>query len=170
MNPWLLIGFIVALIGAYFGGDYQGHKNGIAEQKVADQVQFDKLNQGVADQKTKAATLLATMNAENLALMTERETLKTNLETQHAKDAKATDDLRRKYSGYSLRFQPTQVAGCGLGGSSTASTSASAASVDAAPSIELPAAINRRLFDIADDANRLADSYRECYGYAQQVR
>lgn len=170
MNPWLIVGFLVALIVAAAGGFKAGDTYGTDQQKVADQVEFDRINQGIADQKTKAASLLAQKNAENLALMEERDTLKTNLEKEHAQAQAATAAARDHFAGLGLRFKPAEAPGCRLGSGCAGSPATDAAGTHAAPTVELPAAITASLRSIAFDADNLADAYRECYGYAQQVR
>lgn len=170
MNPYLIIGFIVALIVAAAGGFKVGDTYGTDQQKVADQVEFDRINQGIADQKTKAASLLAQKNAENLALMEERDALKINLEKEHAQAQAATAAARDHFAGLGLRFKPAEAAGCRLGSGCAFGAAANTAGVDAAAGVELPGTITASLRQLAYDADTLADAYRECYGYAQQVR
>lgn len=167
MNP---LAALILMIVIAAGGFFAGHHVGENAQKVADQAQFDGINQKLADQKTEAAGILKERNAENLALMAERDQLKTDLEKTREDNRKATDDLRRKYSSVGLRFQPAQAAGAGCGGRGAEGASADPSGVDAPTAVELPAALTASLRQIAYDADTLADEYRECYGYAQAVR
>lgn len=59
MNPWIIVAFILALIGAYFGGERHGRGAGVDAQKVADQSQFDQINRDLEKQKATAASILA---------------------------------------------------------------------------------------------------------------
>jgi hypothetical protein len=170
MNPYLIIGFIVALIFVGAGGFKVGDTYGTNQQKAADQEQFDDINQKLAGQKTEAAGILKTKNAENLALMVERDTLKTNLEKEHAQAQAATAAARDHFAGLGLRFQPAEAAGCRLGSGCAGSPQADPSGAHGAAVVELPAAVTASLRSIAYDADTLADSYRECYGYAQQVK
>lgn len=170
MNPWLIVGFLVALIVAGAGGFKAGDTYGTDRQKVADQVQFDRINKDLADRKAEAAVLLKAENQKTLALMVERDQLKTTLEKEHAKAQAATAAARNHYAGLGLRFQPAQAAGCRLGSGCAGNPAPDATGAYAAAAVELPAAVTASLRSIAYDADTLADAYRECWGYAQQVR
>ena len=167
MNP---LAVLILMIVIAAGGFFAGHHVGENAQKVADQAQFDGINKELSGQKTAAADLLKTKNAENLALMAERDQLKTGLEKTREDNRKATDDLRRKYSSVGLRFQPAQAAGCRLGSGGARNPAPGTAGADATASVELPAAITAGLRQLTFDADTLADEYRKCYGYAQAVR
>lgn len=170
MNPYLILTFVLAVIAAGVGGCTYGHGTGIDEQKAADQVQFDKYNQDIADQKTQANALYRKAQDANLALMTERDQLKTTLEKQHAINKAATAALRDKYFGVGLRFTARQTSGFGSGGGSAQDPGPDSASPGPATLVQLPGEIAANLRRLAFDADQLADEYRKCYGYANQVR
>jgi hypothetical protein len=170
MNPVLILVIGLIWLGSLVGVGKWQHTAGVTAQKVADQVQFDGINKKLADQKTEAAGVLKTANEKNLALMVERDTLKTNLEKEHAQAKAATAAARDHYAGLGLRFQPAQAAGRGCGGGGAQSATADTSGADATAAVELPATLAASLRSIAYDADTLADSYRECWGYAQQVR
>ena len=170
MNPILILVLIIAWLVSLTGVGRWQYTAGQASQKVVDQAQFDGINQQLAEQKAEAAAILKTRNAENLALMVERDHLKTTLEKQHAANQAATDALRARYAGLSLRFQPAQAPGSGPGGGGAQGAGADPARADGAAAVELPAALAASLRQLAYDADTLADAYRECYGYAQAVR
>lgn len=167
MNP---LAVLVLMIVIAAGGFAAGHHVGENDQKVTDQSQYDGINKQLADQKKTATDLLKTRNAENLALMVERDQLKTDLEKTREDNRKTTDDLRRKYAGVGLRFQPVEAAGGGCGGGRAENAGVDPAGADVSTTVELPAALASDLRRLAFDADTLADSYRECWGYAQQVR
>lgn len=169
MNPYFIVGFVLAIIIAGVGGCTYGHGTGVDEQKVADQTQFDKLNQDITDQKTKANALYRKAQDDNLALMTERDQLKTTLEKQHAINQAATAALRDKYFGVGLRFN-AESPRLGNGGGSTQGAGTDPASAEPATLVQLPGEIAADLRRLAFDADQLADDYRKCYGYANQVR
>jgi hypothetical protein len=170
MNPVLIIVLIVAWLASLTGVGRWQYTAGQTSQKVVDQVQFDGINKQLADQKTEASAILKTRNAENLALMVERDHLKTTLEKQHAANQAATDALHARYAGLGLRFQPAQAPGSGPSGGGAQGAGADSAGADGAATVELPAEIAESLRQIAYDADTLADAYRECWGYAQAVR
>ena len=170
MNPYFIIGFVLAIITAGVGGCTYGHGTGVDEQKAADQLQFDKYNQDITDQKTKANALYRKAQDDNLALMTERDQLKTTLEKQHAINQAATAALRDKYFGVGLRFSARQTAGFGSGSGSAQGTGTDSAGAEPAASVQLPGEIAANLRRLAFDADQLADDYRKCYGYAEKVR
>ena len=170
MNPILILVIGVIWLGSLVGVGKWQHTAGVTAQKVADQTLFDKSNQDLADQKTKAASVLATLNAENMALLTERAALKTKLEKEHAQAQAATAAARDHYTGLGLRFQPAEIAGRGCSSGGAASAAPDTARADAPAAVELPAALAASLRRIAFDADTLADEYRKCYGYAQAVK
>lgn len=170
MNPYFSIAIILSLIAAAIGGCSYGTSAGIAEQKALDQVQFDKHNQDIADQKTKANTLYRQAQDNNLALMLERDQLKTTLEKQHAINQAATTALRDKYFGVGLRFTAKQTAGFGSGSSGTQSPGTDPASPETSTLVQLPGEIAANIRRLVFDADQLTDEYRKCYGYANQVR
>ncbi|MDD5247800.1 MAG: hypothetical protein PHY45_02375 [Rhodocyclaceae bacterium] len=169
-NPWIILAVVLALAGCLIGGEMFGHKNGVAEQAVADQAQFDTINRALEKQKVDAAEILAKDNADNLALMAERDQLKTNLEKQREDNRKATDDLRRKYAGVGLRFKPEQSGRSGLGGGCTTGAGTDAAGDGTAATVQLPDALAANLRRLAADCDELNDDYRKAYDYARAVK
>lgn len=170
MNPYIIIAALVALIGTWFGGQATGHRAGVAEQQAADQVRFDKVNQALTDQKTEANAAYRAIQEHNLALVVERDKLKSDLEKEHAKNAAATDAVRRDLAAASLRYaaaEATRPGGCSLGAGSAGS---GATSPDEPAAVELPAPITSDLRQLVFEADQLADAYRECYGYAMRVQ
>lgn len=170
MNPYLILTFVLAVIAAGVGGCTYGHGTGIDEQKAADQVQFDKYNQDIADQKTQANALYRKAQDANLALMTERDQLKTTLEKQHAINKANTAALRDKYFGVGLRFSTRQTPGLGSGGGIAQGPGTDPAIDEPTTLVQLPGEIAADLRRLAFDADQLADDYRKCYGYAEKVK
>lgn len=166
MNPWIILAAVIALAGASLGGYTTGRSAGVNAQKVTDQTRFDEINQALTDQKAEANAAYRSFQEHNLALVVERDRLKTDLEKRHAQDAAATDADRRHYAGLGLRFRPAENAGSGNCGLSTGSAEADASSPDAAAAVELPATITSDLRQLTFESDQLADAYRKCYGYA----
>jgi len=170
MNPYLIIGLIVAWLASLTGVGYWQHGAGEDEQKVADQAQFDGINKKLADQKTEAAAILAKRNAENLTLMAERDAFKNTLEQERIDHAKVTDDLRTKYAGRGLRFKPQQDGRSGGCSGSPQSTTGNAPSNEAASALQLPDSVTANLRRLTFDADDLNDDYRLCYNYTHKVK
>lgn len=170
LNPYIIIGTLIALAAAFFGGDHIGHGRGVNEQKVANQREFDRIEGERTKQKAEANALYRQAQADIIALQTERDKLKTELEKKREIDRKATDDDRAKFSGLGLRFQPAEDAGHRGDGICSKGSGTNAAGPADPATIELPASLTAELRQIAFDADKLADDYRECYGYAQAVK
>lgn len=166
MNPWTICAALVLVIGAALGGYTTGRAAGVNAQKVADQAAFDEIDQKLTAQKAEANAAYRAFQEHNLALVVERDQLKTNLEKRHAQDAAATDADRRRFAGLGLRFAAAENAGCGDRRLGASSAEADAARPDSAAAVELPAAITSDLRQLTFEADQLADAYRKCYGYA----
>lgn len=169
MNPYLILGFVLSLIAAGGTGFASGHHYGVVDQQAVDQVLFDKVNQDIADQKAQANAIYRKRQDDNLALMLERDQLKTRLEKRHATNQANTAALRDKYSGLGLRFT-AEAPRLGNGSRCAPSPGADPASNEPAAIVQLPGEITEGLLQLAFDADSLADDYRKCYGYAEQVR
>lgn len=146
------------------------HSRGVDQQKVADQAQFDKLNASIADQEALANAKYRTQQNANLALATERDALKVTLEKEHETNRIATAALRDRYAAVGLWYTSGQSTESGLGGRRTEGASVDPTSASGVTVVQLPDAITSDLRRLAFDADELADSYRECYGYAKKLR
>lgn len=170
MNPYLIIAAIVLLVGSWVGGNHVGHIGGMNEQKVADQAKFDEINAGITQQKADASEKYRTAQENNLALMTERDQLKTTLGKEHEQNRVNTAALRDKYAGAGLRYTNGTSSGIGAGGISASGPGNNPASASGSAVLQIPDALTANLRQLAFDADTLADSYRECYGYANKVK
>jgi len=170
MNPWIILGAVVALIAAGGAGYTTGSKHGKLEQQATDQAQFDDTNAKLTAQKDEANLAYAKFQENNLKLAVERDELKTKLEADREAARIATDNLARKYSSLSLRYNATKAPGCGIG-SGAAQGAQPDSPIDAGTSeVQLPDEITRGLRQLVKDADDLADDYRKCYAYAKEVR
>jgi hypothetical protein len=169
INPWIILGLVLAL-GAAVGGSYvKGHSDGVDAQTVADQKEFDRINGDLAQQKTDAAAILKKRNADIIAVAVQRDQLKAKLGEQHANDQAATESARRELAGERLRFS-TQNAGCGTGSGGTHAAGSGSTVPPATVIVELPETVARNLRQLAFDADTVRDNYALCYGYATQVK
>lgn len=173
MNPYVIIGALVAALALGGGGYWYGASVGRAKQEVADQAQFDAVNAKLAAQKAEAATQLAAVNARVLATLTERDALKTKLLTEKDTHDQVTAVLRGRYAALRLRVAvpgAAQAGGGGGGGDGAGGAGGDAARSAGAALVQLPDAVAGDLRQLAFDADRLRDDYALCYGYATQVR
>lgn len=170
MNPWAIVGVLLALAAAYLGGDYRGHGRGLNEQKVADQGQFDQVNRERTQQQADAAELLRAAAAGNMLLTEQRDALKTQLGELREKDRVATDTNRQRFAGLGLRFRAPQGDASGQGGAGAPSSPDRPSGPASGPTVELPSSIASDLRQLTFEADTLADAYRECKGYVDLVR
>lgn len=159
-----LVGAVVVL--ALVGGSYRlGSTNGANAQKDTDQVQFDRIERERTQQKDEASRLYQQAMDNILALVKERDTLKTNLEKSYAKNRKETGDLADQLAHERLRFRAEQSPGNRTDGGGSAGPGADAPGAPAAPIVELPEKITGDLRRLARDADELRDAYTACYGW-----
>lgn len=168
MIPYIVV--VCVWLASLFAVGHWQNSAGMNEQKVADQKEFDRINEKTAADKAAADVKYRQAQADQIALLTERDQLKTQLEKEHANNQAATDAVRNRYAGLGLRYKSAKAAGPGGGCASPTGAAPDSASPDGPATFELPAALAGELRQIAYDADTLADSYRECYGYAQRVR
>ena len=170
MNPYVILTALLVWLGSLAGVGWWQHNAGRNAQIAADQLQFDRINAQINEQKTIANNTYRTAQATIIATLAERDKFKTQLEKDHAKNQAATDALRRKYADVGLRFPAAQGSGCGAGSPSPLPAVAGAASIDAAAVCVVSDAVDAALKSIVFDADQLADEYQKCYGYATQVK
>lgn len=170
LNPYFIIGALIAAAALFFGGDHLGHTRGVNEQKVTDQLQFDKINDERTQQKDEANRLYQGAQANIIALIAERDKLNHDLEVKDAEHKQVTAGLAAKYAGLELRFRAAQGAGDRANGAGTNGSGPNAPSADDAPVLQLPDQITRDLRKLTRDADELKDAYSTCYAYANQVK
>lgn len=170
LNPWVILGAVLAAIAVYAAGDYRGHARGVNQQKAEDQIIFDNINAKIARQKAEAAAAYRQAQDDVIALQVERDQLKNDLGKRREDDRKATDATRAKFAGVGLRIPAPKSSGVGADSCGPKAAGGDAAKPDAPATIELPAAVTRDLRQLTLEADTLADEYRKCYGYATQVK
>lgn len=146
------------------------HGAGRDAQARADQVEFDRINSDLAQQKIIAAETYRTAQATLIATLAERDKFKTQLEQDHAKNQADTAALRDKYSGLGLRFPAAESTGCWLGGGGAVPPAADPAGAQPAASVQLSDSAAGALRRLAYDADSLADDYRQCYAWATGIK
>lgn len=170
MNPYIIIGALILAAAALFGAYQKGYSGGIAEQKIADQAQFDKINAALTKQKAEAATIYQDAQADIIALQIQRDAFKIKLERDHANNEIATAALRDKLAGLSLRFSALKATGGGTGGGNATSSGDHPAGTAGTTIIQLPEKIAGDLRRLAYDADELNDDYRLAYDFAHKIK
>ena len=170
LNPWVILALVLAVTAMCVGAGYEGYARGEDAQKVTDQKQFDEINKELTAQKAEANRLLQDALLGNLKLMAERDKLKNQLGEQDVKNRKATAELTARYSGQRLQFRAAQDSGNRANCGGTLSSPSNASGTSSTSVVTLPDEIAGNLRQLARDADDLADAYRLCYGYANQVR
>ncbi len=170
MNPYTILAAVLLGAAALFGADHFGHSRGVDQQKAEDQKIFDQVNAERVAQKAAANSILQAKLTEIIALQAERATLLTKLETEHAANQKATNDLRAKFAGERLRFQSAKDAGNRADGSDPMPAQGDAADNASPAECVLSAEATERLRGIAYDADTLRDDYKMLYDWAHGVK
>jgi hypothetical protein len=168
INPWVILGFVVALATTNLGSYFYGMGVGEDKQAVADQVQFDKINKDIADQKSLAGAILVQSHKDVIEKMKQRDEFKNKLGEQREENRQITHKLSNVYAAYSLQFELDESPRCWRGGVYTKgaecyATSNAQAAVKTV--IQLPEKITADLRQFADDSEGWLDEYRLCYAY-----
>lgn len=169
MNPYTLIAIGVVYLASLIGVGFWQHDAGRDAQKADDQGQFDAINAKLAKQTTEANARFRAAQADIIALQADRDTLKTNLAKEKQTHDKKTADLHAYYADRGLRYA-AKGSGCGGSGGRAESAAGNTAGNETTAIVQLPDSITRSLRQLALAADQLADDYRLCYGYANQVK
>ncbi len=169
MNPYLIIGLMVAGLSLVTGGYALGNKNGRNAQAVLQQAEFDRVNATLTENKRVAANALLQAQADIIKLQSDRDTFKTKLGEQYAKNRADTDAIRDRLLNSRLQFD-SEITGCWAGSGSTLSTSGNTAGNNASARCELPATITENLQQLTLDADRLRDDYWLLYNFNHSER
>ena len=165
MNQYVVIAlaWLVSLVGV---GAWQ-HGAGVDSQKVADQVEFDRINSETAEMKAQANAAYRLVQDANAQVMKDRDAIKTSLLKEKQSNVEAINAIRAVYANVGLRYS-TKDAGLGNGGANTLPGTGNAAGNVASNERELPAAITAGLRAIAYDCDASAVEYRTLYEWANR--
>jgi hypothetical protein len=168
INPWVILGFVVALATTNLGSYFYGMGVGEDKQAVADQGQFDKINADLTEQKRQASAALNLANEQIRDELVNRDKFKNQLGEEREKNRQITHKLSNAYAAYGLQFELDETPRCWRGGVYTKGAACYAAS-DAQTAvktiIQLPEKITADLRQFADDSEGWLDEYRLCYAY-----
>ena len=168
-NPWMILAAVVAWAASILTAGVIGLHVGEDRQQVADQKQIDATNAQISENKSEAARLMQTAQQANIDLMTQRDTLKTQLEQDHVKNQQITNNLRASYTG-GLRFAASESAGRGDCGGGTVPQATAPASPPVPAVCQLSNEATSDLRQLAYDADDLRDAYTLCYDWAHAVK
>lgn len=168
INPWVILGVVLAIGAANVEGRWEGHKAGVNAQAMVDQKAIDAVNAQIADNKAEAASKLRDAYAENVRLQGLQDAFKHKLEIEHVANQEKSNKLAAAYSAYSLSFTRTIDSGRGDGSGDSSADKTKSASAQQTEDVQLPDQITRDLQILTKDADDLNDDYKLCYGYINQ--
>lgn len=164
MSQYLIIALVWAAslvsVGAW------QHSAGVNSQKVADQVEFDRINAQTADMKAQANKAYWLVQDANVQAMKERDLAKTAILKEKQTNVETINALRTRYANVGMRYSTGQVAGLRNGSANALPGTGNAASNVTPVERELPAAITAGLRAIAYDCDALNVEYRVLYKWA----
>lgn len=166
MNPWLIVGALVALIAVGLGAGAYGHHLGVTAEREA----WEKREaQELADANTKIRTLeeaARTSEAAHAAALAEIDAK----HTQEIEDAKKQRDrdVRDARSGRIVLRIPTPCKAAG--GGAAAKAPAAPGVGDGGATAELPRAVTADLLELADDADAVVRQLQACQGVVRADR
>jgi hypothetical protein len=170
-NPYFIIAALLSLLCSFGAGEWHGNRIGKLTQSAADQLLFRKYEADITAQKAKANNLYQAALEANVVTMAERDKFKTTLENEYAAHQATTNQLHAQYASNRLRYSVTATdSGCRTSSSGTQVTSSDPSITTFTSELQLPDEITSNLQQLAFDADQLADAYRKCYDYAQQVK
>ena len=160
MNPYAILGGLVLLIAAYFGGEYRGAKIERAEwQKEKIAMEAVHKEQIKSDFRQYAADVATHQHQARKA----SETYEKALAVQDQKHRTIVADIRRAGG---LRIPAP--ASCRQG-PAAAGEAASAGGLDEGPagSVRLPLEVEANLFGLAGDADKVSEQLRALQGWVR---
>ena len=166
LNPWVILGIVllwIASLGAVgWKANEIGHKTERSDWLNKENAELVAANKKIQDLQNDArkteqehAARLAEIGAAHAKEMVDKE-------AQRRRDLAAIRDGALKLRIASSRICP--------GGSSPSETGPTPGERDGAATVELPQQITSDLFDLANDADQVADQLRACQGVIQSDR
>lgn len=158
-NPWLLLGFVVALIAAALGGEYDGNKRGVNSERVAWQA---KDNKELAAANAKILQLETDARAKEQAHAEQLAAIATNYEQelQNAENTRKADVAAARSGALRLRDPGARTEqACGSG---TGQTSAAPGGRDGQAGGELSPELAEFLVSEADRADAIVKQLGAC--------
>lgn len=159
-NPYLALGAVLALIGAFLAGNYHGHD---AESQVWQAT--------IAQQKAQATQLLADQTAKIAAAEQTQAMANANLEQiRHEYDLKAADADSRVRAALARLRQSQGRGGCGSGALRASTGAGGAENASTGSSDGLASGLDDLTARTARAANELAAYARECHDFALSLQ
>lgn len=167
-SPTTILVVLLLVLAAAFGGDRFGHARGVQQQKVADQVLFDKINKDIEEQKAIANMTYKRLSEQVIAKAQAADNFKHKLEVSREQRRKELADYRRSPAANGSLFFDAQVAGCGGGSGGTQSGGGQTPGLTITTKVEIPPALRGSIRAILDDADDLTVDYQACYDWANR--
>ena len=158
-NPWILLAFVLALIAAGLGGEYDGNARGVNSERVAWQA---KANKEMTDANAKILQLENDARAKEQAHAAALDNIATNYEQelQHAENTRKADVAAAR-SG-ALRLRDPGATAQQTCGSATGQAATSAGGRDGQAGGYLSAGATEFLFEQADSADAIVQQLGAC--------
>lgn len=158
-NPWILLAFVLALIAAGLGGEYDGNARGVNSERVAWQA---KANKELTDANAKILQLENDARAKEQAHAAALDNIATNYEQelQHAENTRKADVAAAR-SG-ALRLRDPGATAQQTCGSATGQTATSASGRDGQAGSELSPELAEFLVSEADRADAITKQLGAC--------
>jgi len=164
LNPYVLIGLLIAAIALGAGGYLSGEKNGHNAQKAIDQAQFDKVNADITENKRVANNALIAAQQGIIQIQQQRDAFKQQLGEQHVKDQASTDAIHNLLLNSRLQFT-AEVTGRGASGTSYVPSASNPSGDNGTAVCQLPTTIEGNLRQLTLDADNLRNDYKELYDF-----
>lgn len=158
MNPWIIVGFLVALAGTGTGGYFFGHSHGVTgEREVWEKRESTELQ--AANQKIYALEEAARVAESAHALALAAIGTKHAKEIEDARKQKERDVADARSGRIVLRYpSPCKASSGGISAPAAAAPSVR----DGAETAELPREITADLFALANDADEVVRQLSAC--------
>jgi len=171
MNPYIIIVALIAFISSNIGSAYLGKEYGKNSQKVADQVEFDRVNAEITEQKDAAFAALLKNRDNIIDLQTAQGKFINTLEVERGKNRDLNTALSREHANRELQFAASKDSVCRESGGDTGAAEGSEASAQEPRYvvISLPDALTASLRGIVADADDLWTEYQTCYQYVYGI-
>ena len=158
-NPWVFLAFVVALIAAGLGGEYDGNKRGVNSERVAWQA---KDNKELTEANAKILQLENDARAKEQAHAADLAAISTNYEQelQHAENTRKADVAAAR-SG-ALRLRDPGATAQQTCGSATGQAATGPGGRDAQTGGELSPELTEFLFIEADRADAIVQQLGAC--------
>lgn len=167
-NPWVILGIVLTLIGTHTAVGVWQRKDGAAAERVValkdKNEALAKKNKELADANATILRIQKEIRELEAQYRAEMDKLEAELKKEKAANAarKKADADAARAGDLVLRVPASVCGGADGGGDPAAAFGPPAPKRDGAATVELPRQVTADLFDLANDADDVADQLRAC--------